>query len=145
MFDKIKEFHDKFGPEPLRKPGFPPDEEMEGRLNFQLEELLETSDASGFELLFLRGWPKFSRRFVFVGGVGVGVPQNLPETLDGIVDQLYVLLGTAHVMGFLGPDNVLLKAFDRVHEANMKKVRIPGAWKVQKPEGWERPNLEDLV
>lgn len=68
--------------------------------------------------------------------------------LDALVDLVYVALGTAYLHGF-----DFNTAFQRVHEANMQKVRAnrPEQSKrgtsldVVKPHGWQPPNLEDLV
>ncbi len=75
---------------------------------------------------------------------------ELDEQLDALVDQLYVLIGTAVQLGL---DQVLAEAFWRVHNANMQKVLVPSrqkskrdsAWDIVKPEGWVKPDLSDLV
>ena len=75
---------------------------------------------------------------------------ELDEQLDALVDMLYVTVGTATAMGF---GNVLDEAFRRVHEANMRKVLVPdrhgskrdSAWDIVKPEGWTKPDLQDLT
>lgn len=68
--------------------------------------------------------------------------------LDALVDLLYVAFGTAHLHGF-----DIQKAWNRVHEANMKKVRAlreddskrGSTYDVVKPSGWKAPDLSDLV
>ena len=71
--------------------------------------------------------------------------------LDALVDLAYVVLGTAHLQGFDFDE-----AFKRVHEANMKKEKSVASsnpnykgrdprFSVTKPEGWEAPDLSDLV
>jgi predicted HAD superfamily Cof-like phosphohydrolase len=73
---------------------------------------------------------------------------QLEESLDGLVDLVYVAIGTAYMHGF-----DFQSAWDRVHEANMKKIRAPSAeaskrkssFDVVKPEGWEPPTHTDLV
>ena len=75
---------------------------------------------------------------------------HLSECLDGLVDVVYAALVTASLHGFDFDE-----AWDRVHRANMMKVRGPkkdadangrgGTYDIVKPEGWERPNLDDLV
>ena len=75
---------------------------------------------------------------------------ELDEQLDAIVDLLYVTIGTATAAGF---GHVLNAAFMRVHEANMRKVLVESrhgskrdsAWDIVKPEGWEKPDLRDLI
>ena len=68
--------------------------------------------------------------------------------LDGITDLMYVVLGTAWMM------NVpILEAWQRVHEANMKKERVAdwteskrhSPYDLKKPEGWTHPFLGDLI
>jgi len=66
--------------------------------------------------------------------------ENLAVFLDWIVDMTYFLMGLAVNLGL--PYDT---AFTHVHNANMKKVLIPGGpkfredGKVLKPEGWEDP------
>ncbi len=64
------------------------------------------------------------------------------QVLDALVDIVYVALGTSNLMGF---DFEL--AWDRVHAANMKKVRMKTSRSpidIVKPIGWEKPLLKDL-
>ena len=73
---------------------------------------------------------------------------KLEDKLDALVDLTYVALGTAYLHGF-----DFDKAWERVHAANMKKVRAERASQskrgtsldVIKPHGWIAPNLKDLV
>lgn len=70
------------------------------------------------------------------------------KQLDALVDLLYVAFGTAYLHGF-----DIRAAWNRVHEANMKKVRalreedsVRGStYDVVKPPGWRAPDLSDLV
>ena len=70
------------------------------------------------------------------------------NALDALVDLVYVALGTAYFHGF-----DFNEAWRRVHEANMRKVRVDAAenskrgtkFDVVKPKGWVGPDLEDLV
>ena len=154
---KVGEFHAKFGLDgvELPQPGFPSDEIMGFRLNFGLEELVETAAAAGFSLKVEKdGEVHFVR--------DEKLKQNLAETLDGMVDQQYVLAGTVRHFGFGTPrfdpelsQHVLVfnSAFLRVHGANMKKVRAANAkdskrtspFDVVKPEGWKPADLTDLI
>lgn len=74
------------------------------------------------------------------------VAESKTEMLDAICDIMYILIGTANLMGFNLPE-----AFKRVHESNMAKVWSDGlphrnaAGKVMKPLGWKPPVLGDLV
>lgn len=68
--------------------------------------------------------------------------------LDALVDLVYVALGTAYLHGF-----DFAEAWRRVHEANMQKIRAErpsdskrgSVYDVVKPEGWQAPNLKDLI
>ncbi len=68
--------------------------------------------------------------------------------LDALVDLTYVVLGTAYVHGF-----DFNQAWERVHRANMRKVRAArpedskrgSGFDVVKPPGWEPPDLTDLA
>lgn len=70
------------------------------------------------------------------------------KALDALVDLVYVAVGTAYLHGF-----DFQTAWDRVHSANMKKVRAASAGEskrnsthdVVKPPGWVAPDLSDLV
>lgn len=68
------------------------------------------------------------------------------EILDALADTMYVLYGCALDCG-VDVD----AAFERVHEANMKKLGadgkpiIDGHGKIRKPDGWQAPDLSDLV
>ena len=73
--------------------------------------------------------------------------------LDAIIDQIYIILGTAHLMGF-SPE-VLAEAFMRVHRANMMKelahdgnpskyAHLGQKRDIVKPKGWTPTDLTDL-
>lgn len=70
------------------------------------------------------------------------------KQLDALVDLVYVAVGTAYLSGF-----DFNAAFQRVHLANMKKVRTQSeaestrgsTYDVVKPPGWTPPDLTDLV
>jgi predicted HAD superfamily Cof-like phosphohydrolase len=74
--------------------------------------------------------------------------QSLEDELDALVDLIYVALGTAYRQGL-----PIGKAWERVHEANMKKINASSAsdskrnfaGDVIKPEGWQPPDHSDLV
>lgn len=72
----------------------------------------------------------------------------LESISDGIVDAMYILLGTAHEYGIA--DRLPLM-FDEVHDANMRKLGPNGKpayredGKVMKPEGWTPPNLKVIL
>ena len=74
--------------------------------------------------------------------------EDLANAFDGLIDLVYVALGTAYLHGF-----DFEEGWRRVHEANMKKVLAKSAeesargykFDVVKPEGWTPPILTDLV
>ena len=73
---------------------------------------------------------------------------NKASMLDALVDLVYVSMGTAYMLGW-----DFTTGFDRVHAANMAKVRVKSSkaskrghsWDVGKPPGWQAPDLSDLV
>lgn len=77
-----------------------------------------------------------------------GELEALEAVSDGIVDAMYILLGTAHEYGVA--DRLCLM-FDEVHSANMRKLGEDGKpiyrhdGKVLKPEGWTPPNLKTIL
>jgi predicted HAD superfamily Cof-like phosphohydrolase len=67
---------------------------------------------------------------------------NLIETIDGLCDLIYVVVGTAVTAGIdLGPH------FTEVHRANMMKLQGPkrADGKQLKPEGWQPPDHEAVL
>ena len=129
-FDDVGVFHQKFGlvNSTFTKPHprLLDDDTYAFRYGFLAEELREFKDAH------LAG--------------------NLAEAADALVDLVYVVLGTAHMMGL--PWHEL---WDEVQHANMQKVRAPSAeasasstgrgsvLDVIKPEGWQPPNIEGVL
>lgn len=122
LYSAIQEFHTKFGLDSPPKPSLLSDELFNFRIQFMLEEISEYVDASMVE--------------------------DLEMQLDALVDLVYVALGTAYLHGF-----DFNEAFRRVHLANLKKIRAVrdsdskrgSIYDVVKPEGWEPPDLYDLV
>ena len=117
----IKMFHEKFN-RPSRELGAPLDPELlKFRIRFLAEELKEINKAAA--------------------------EADLVEVLDGLVDLVYVAVGTAHQLNldFNG-------AWERVQAANMAKVPVssenPGkrghATDIVKPPGWTPPCHKDL-
>lgn len=158
LIDDIEDFHNKFFPDMAPKGLFAvSDDVIKMRLNFMLEELNETAKALGYNLDQDEGGKSRFYRDLKVGKEPQ--PVNRHEVLDGLIDLLYVLMGTAHLFGLLklhGLGRVFTKfeeAWYRVHMANMRKIRVarPAESKrgvgfdVKKPEGWQAPDLSDLV
>ena len=77
--------------------------------------------------------------------------ENLADAFDALIDLVYVIYGTAILMG-ISPE-VWAEGWRRVHEANMKKIRVGSAddskrghsFDVKKPVNWVAPKLDDLV
>lgn len=75
---------------------------------------------------------------------------DLEGALDALVDIMYVTLGTAWLMNL-----PIEKAWERVHHANMQKVRADSLadprskrnhpWDIVKPKDWVSPLLKDLI
>lgn len=73
---------------------------------------------------------------------------DLPGMFDALIDLIYVAAGTLYLHGF--PAEL---GWERVHGANMKKVRAGDAGEskrlsthdVVKPHGWEEPDLGELL
>lgn len=90
---------------------------MQDRINFKYEELQEIVDA------YNEG--------------------DLEKVADGLIDLVYVAMGTAVMMG-LPWDNL----WAEVHAANMRKAKgetVDHKAGVIKPEGWEPPKLGPIL
>ena len=114
MWKQIVEFHEKYGLEYPNHVCELDRETFQFRLNFMLEELTEY--------------------------VGASKPE---DTIDALVDLVYVAMGTAYLHGFNWSEH-----WNEVHQANMRKQRASDASEskrgsqldVVKPEGWVGPN-----
>jgi predicted HAD superfamily Cof-like phosphohydrolase len=167
MFRDVKSMHRKFGFPVRETPGFLDDEHQKVRLNFMLEELLETAKACGFSLAVTinpdADFTEDQASFSFEREEGA--EQNLAEALDGLHDLVYVALGTSDLMGMhaevsdaavdhnpFAIESVHQFTWDRVHSANMNKVRVEHAheskrgttFDLRKPQGWTPPRYEDV-
>lgn len=139
----VMEFHDEFGFTPLAKdmPAFIDNYELaQVRANFLQEELDEYCKACGLTRLTpVNKWY-----------YDPTLPRDLEQALDGLIDLAYVLYGT---VDFHGMNNIWPEAFERVHAANMAKVRVNSESEskrgttidVRKPEGWVAPTFADLL
>ena len=94
---------------------------------------------------------RVNRLYEEVQEIATAIMSNDVEgILDGLVDLEYILHGTTLAYGF---GKIYQKAFERVHEANMKKQRAKSADEskhgtkldIIKPEGWTPPVLKDLI
>jgi predicted HAD superfamily Cof-like phosphohydrolase len=122
MFSQVAEFHRKFDLQPTDGPAFPVDELVHLKLRHLQEELDEVRAGLMME--------------------------DLEKFFDGLIDLVYVALGTAYLSGL--PFN---QGFSRVHAANMQKVRAVSkdqskrgsTYDIVKPAGWVPPELSDLL
>lgn len=136
----IAEFHEKFGIEYRGSPRALPKELARFRNGFKEEELAEYMAAQAMAYDETTR-PRSARD-------RANYTHHLEQALDGLVDLVYVALGSAYLHGFN-----FKEAWRRVHEANMKKVRASSAadskrgsaFDVVKPAGWEPPSHTDLV
>lgn len=112
----VKMFHRLLGVEMPDRPVEPDVETQILRLKLIKEELIETCEA-----------------------IAEG---DIVKVADGIVDSIYVLIGTALVYGI-----DLLPIWDEIHKSNMNKlggpVREDG--KILKPPGWQPPDVEGIL
>lgn len=112
----LVEFHKKFDLEINDRPDIPTKETVKLRYELIKEETNETLKALD-------------------GG-------DLIELADGIVDSIYVLLGTAVSFGI----NVN-QVWTEVHKTNMAKVggNVREDGKILKPEGWKPPRIREIL
>lgn len=136
LTEHLAAFHVKFGLEYTGLPRLLPGDLQDFRERFLGEEVTE----------YIEG------RRVADDGIRTNNPamvrDGLAQMLDGLVDLVYVALGTAYLHGFDFDE-----AWRRVHGANMEKVRATSplqskrgsTFDVVKPQDWVAPDLSDLV
>jgi predicted HAD superfamily Cof-like phosphohydrolase len=119
-------FHTKFGVPAPELPQLMNEFDFGFRLKFMYEELQEIEAAQ--------------------------MKQDLAGVADGLIDLVYVALGTAIWMGL--PWQLL---WDEVQAANMAKITAPSAaasrsltgrghkFDVVKPEGWKPPRIQEVL
>lgn len=112
----VEEFLKKFEFEILSRPGFHP--AMKDRINHIDEEFAELKKAVN--------------------------ENNLEETVDALLDIVYICIGTSIMCGF---DTE--KHWTEIQEANMAKIRgitrRGHNYDVCKPKGWTPPNHEKII
>lgn len=116
---EVMDFHEKFVPEKIAKSPFDPainNDETQFRLDFIQEEFDELKDA-------LR-------------------EENSADELDALVDIMWVVQGTILMRFGAEAGRAAMQA---VYDANMTKVRLPGQFKIQKPEGFVPPDIEAVI
>jgi predicted HAD superfamily Cof-like phosphohydrolase len=138
----IAMFHEKYGLAYNGKPRVLPPELHAFRVLFMREEIDEHEEVQSFLFDETTKGPTFRDQGIILGG--------LEKQLDALVDEMYVVLGTAYQQGFFP---MFEEAWRRVHNANMLKVRATNAvdsargstFDVIKPEGWTPPSHTDLI
>lgn len=136
-FSKVGDFHQKFGlPVADGAPITIPDDVALFRLKFLLEELTEIADGYGYQLT--------------ANIAPAGNRPDLPKVADGLVDLVYVALGTAHMHSL--PWAAL---FAEVQRANLSKERAAHSddnrsvrkhsLDVVKPKDFRPPNIVEVL
>lgn len=121
-FQDVVDFHEKFKIPVYTTPMLLDPTTMDYRLKFLTEELGE----------IVKGYYE----------------RDIHQVADGLVDLVYVAMGTATMMG-LPWENL----WDEVQRANMSKVRTPSAnhskrgnaFDVIKPAGWTQPDFTEWL
>ena len=119
FYTDVKDFHQAFGQRIGEKPELPDIEERKLRIKLLDEEVFEYTDAE--------------------------YADDLVEIADALADIIYIACGTAVSYGIPLDD-----VFEEVHASNMAKLvdgkvirRADG--KVQKPEGWQPPDIKRIL
>lgn len=114
-YKDVNEFFEKFDFRKNEKPGHLTKEDIQRRIDFMQEELDEIINA-----------------------------KNIDDIADGLIDLVYVAIGTAIKMGLPWEE-----LWDDVHRANMSKER--GLTKrgysedCYKPDGWIGPKTREIL
>lgn len=141
LIEDIRDFHVKHGLGYDGPPRALLPEMFMFRHKFMIEEANEWSEAQGH----LHAATRHDPELVTVDAADV--THNMAKALDAIVDVIYITLGNAYLQGFT--EKEIGEAWQRVHAANMQKIRGPSArsdkFDIVKPPGWEPPKLDDLV
>lgn len=124
LIGDVEALHRKFGMPPMVKhPGFLSEEDMEFRIKF-LEEELEEIRVAYYE------------------------QGDLEQFLDGLLDLIYVAIGTGYLMNL-----PLAEGWQRVQSANLAKQRVEHSGEskrgsrldLKKPPNWRPPTFRDLL
>lgn len=122
MYKDIDEFSKKFRLPQTDKPNLLKEELMRFRLEFMLEELLETIEA--YE------------------------EDNLEEVFDGLLDMAYVVMGTAWMMNLdfeEGWNRVHHANMQKIRVENANESKRDSPYDCKKPADWKPPYLKDLL
>lgn len=121
----VQAFHDRFDVNHHDAPDFLHTDVFAFRLQFLHEELVEFVQAH--------------------------VRLDIADTVDSLVDLIYVAYGTLLLMGLTADE--INECWDEVQRANMTKIRAANAGEskrghvldVIKPEGWTPPNILTIL
>jgi predicted HAD superfamily Cof-like phosphohydrolase len=119
---QVGEFQQAFGVESPKRPTMLPKERAILRQKLLKEEVKEIED-----------------------GAKSG---DIVQVADGVIDSMYILIGTAHEYGFA---DRLVMLFDEVHRSNMTKMGPDGKaifredGKVMKPDTYSPPKLSIIL
>lgn len=122
LINNVAEFHRAFGVPVEGSPTMPNKDVQKLRYDLALEELNEFKDACE------KG--------------------DIIEVFDALVDQLYILFGTAHSFGL---SDALYAGFEEVHKSNMSKLTAEGKvlrhpnGKIAKSENFVKPDLNEVL
>jgi len=113
------------------------------RVNFLIEEILEFIEGAGMAV----AWDPIKRTFVVK--YLPGKEMDHAKMFDALIDEVYVAMGTAHILGYPWQ-----RGWRLVQIANMKKVRAQrdgsdsargSSFDVVKPPGWVAPDIAGLL
>lgn len=145
-FKDVFDFHEKFrlSHNFPKSPQHVDPELMKFRLRFLQEELTELANSCGFQVIG-HGVDKVDFYY------DTTAKEDLEGSFDAFIDYIYVMIGTMLYMG-ISPE-ILEQGWNRVHEANMKKIRVErpedskrkSSYDVKKPKDWIAPTLKDLL
>ena len=134
----VRQFHITFKQPAPEQPTFLTAHQRMLRCRLLLEETMEYIKACGFRL----GHIDQGGRTMMILAEDPTAQIDPIEQIDGLVDVIYIALGSAIMMGL-----DLQPFWEEVHGSNMRKVGADGKahvredGKILKPEGWEPPNI----
>lgn len=147
----VRAFHHKFGQVDSATPTHLTRRKLAERANFMLEELREFAVAAGLYLSCKEGFGPDMGSYLTSPDVkfelhALYTDQDLPLQADALVDLVYVVKGTAAMMGL--PWRAL---WDDVNGANMRKEpgethrKMGFGADIRKPEGWVGPKTVEIL
>ena len=130
----VAAFHHKFGVPINTSVTEISNELLRDRVNFILEEFSELIEDAGLQLTY----------DIDTLEVHPHNPKDLPGIADALIDLVYVIKGTALILGLPWEE-----LWDDVHRANMQKVRYEDEtghkFGIGKPDGWQPPQTVRIL